>query len=105
MSSRHAVAFLESGAFTVERVYAGTFLSSLDMAGISISVLGVNDEWLRWLDAPTTAPAWPNAMKQRPGKPGAGIAASSSSSASAASGVGAQTETGKKVKAGDGGRL
>ncbi len=95
---RHAVAFVESGGFTVERAYAGTFLSSLDMAGISISVLGVNDEWLRWLDAPTTAPAWPNAMKQRPGKPGAGIAASSSSGASAASGVGAQTETGKKVK-------
>jgi len=25
------------------------------MAGISISVLGLNDEWLRWLDAATTA--------------------------------------------------
>ena len=58
----------------VERMYAGTFLSSLDMAGISISVLGVNDSWLRWLDEDTTAPAWPNVLKQRPGKPAVGIA-------------------------------
>ena len=64
--ARHAAAFLDKNGFTVERLYAGTFLSSLDMAGISISVLGVNDEWLRCLDAPTTAPAWPNAAKQRP---------------------------------------
>jgi triose/dihydroxyacetone kinase / FAD-AMP lyase (cyclizing) len=64
--ARHATQFLDRSGFTVERLYAGTFLSSLDMAGISISVLGLNDEWLRWLDAPTTAPAWPNAAKQRP---------------------------------------
>jgi dihydroxyacetone kinase len=64
--ARHAVAFLDRSGFTVERLYAGTFLSSLDMAGISISVLGLNDERLRWLDAPTTAPAWPNAAKQSP---------------------------------------
>lgn len=64
--ARHASAFLEKNGFTIERLYAGTFLSSLDMAGISISVLGVNDQWLRWLDSPTTAPAWPNAAKQRP---------------------------------------
>jgi triose/dihydroxyacetone kinase / FAD-AMP lyase (cyclizing) len=64
--ARHATLFLDKSGFTVERLYAGTFLSSLDMAGISISVLGLNDEWLRWLDAPTTAPAWPNAAKQRP---------------------------------------
>lgn len=66
--ARHAVPFLESKGLVVERIYAGTFLSSLDMAGISISVLGLNDEWLRWLDASTAAPAWPNAAKQRPGK-------------------------------------
>ena len=56
--ARHATGFLEKNGFTIERLYAGTFLSSLDMAGISISVLGVNEQWLRWLDAPTTAPAW-----------------------------------------------
>src|ERR1700733_5008068 len=56
--ARHAMSFLESKGITVERIYAGTFLSSLDMAGISITILGVNDEWLRWLDALTTAPPW-----------------------------------------------
>ena len=64
--ARHATLFLKKNGFTIERLYAGTFLSSLDMAGISISVLGVNKQWLHWLDAPTTAPAWPNAAKQRP---------------------------------------
>jgi dihydroxyacetone kinase len=67
--ARHAMSFLESKGFSVERMYAGTFLSSLDMAAISITVLGVNDERLRWLAAAITAPTWPNALKQRPGKP------------------------------------
>ena len=66
--ARHAAIFLQKEEFSVERIYAGTFLSSLDMAGISISLLGVNDEWLQFLDSPTTAPAWPNAVKQRPGQ-------------------------------------
>src|ERR1700737_4739992 len=63
---------------TTEMELAIAFLSSLDMAGVSISVLGVNDEWLRWLDAATTAPAWPNVVKQHPGKPDAQIATESS---------------------------
>jgi dihydroxyacetone kinase len=67
--ARHAVSFLESKGFIVERIYAGTFLSSLDMAGISFSVLGVDDERLAGLDSVTNAPAWPNASKQKPGKP------------------------------------
>jgi triose/dihydroxyacetone kinase / FAD-AMP lyase (cyclizing) len=96
--ARHAVPFLEERGFTVERVYAATFLSSLDMAGVSISVLGINDEWLRWLDAPTTAPAWPNVRKQRPGRPDAGIAAGLAAKASAPTGGGAKTETGKRAK-------
>lgn len=66
--ARRAVELLEDKQFQVERLYAGTFLSSLDMAGISISLLGVNDEWLRLLDAETDAPAWPQVAKQRPGR-------------------------------------
>jgi triose/dihydroxyacetone kinase / FAD-AMP lyase (cyclizing) len=96
--ARHAVPFLERKGFTVERIYAGTFLSSLDMSGISISVLGVNDEWLGWLDAPTTAPAWPNTLKQRPGKPEAQIVAEVSTQVSSPTGKGAQSETGKKTE-------
>jgi triose/dihydroxyacetone kinase / FAD-AMP lyase (cyclizing) len=40
--AQHALSLLERNEFVVERIYAGTFLSSLDMAGISISVLGLN---------------------------------------------------------------
>jgi dihydroxyacetone kinase len=96
--ARHAMSFLESKGIIVERIYAGTFLSSLDMAGISITLLGVNDEWLRWLDAVTTAPAWPNALKQRPGKPQAQIAAVVSTKVSSPTGRGAQSEAGRKTK-------
>jgi triose/dihydroxyacetone kinase / FAD-AMP lyase (cyclizing) len=67
--ARHAVTFLAASGLTVQRIYSGSFLSSLDMAGISISVLGLNEDRLRWLDAATTAPAWPNLLKQPPGKP------------------------------------
>jgi dihydroxyacetone kinase len=95
--ARHAVSFLENKGFTVERIFAGTFLSSLDMAGISISVLGLNDERLRWLDASTTAPAWPNVPKQRPGKPAVETTEVSTSGTMTA-GSGAQTEAGQKTR-------
>ena len=96
--ARHTAPFLESKGFTVERIYAGTFLSSLDMAGISISVLGISDEWLRWLDAATTAPAWPNVLRGRPGRPEDQIATEVRAELSTPSGKVAQTETGGKTK-------
>jgi dihydroxyacetone kinase len=96
--ARRAMFFLESKGFSVERIYAGTFLSSLDMAGISITILGVNDDWLRWLDAVTTAPAWPNALKQHPGQPQAQIAGEVSTIVSSPTGRGAQSEAGRKAK-------
>jgi dihydroxyacetone kinase len=64
--ARHAVPYLEAKGFSVERIYAASFLTSLDMAGLSISLLGVDDQRLRWLDAPTAAPAWPNLPRQKP---------------------------------------
>jgi dihydroxyacetone kinase len=96
--ARHAVGFLESNGFTVERIFAGTFLSSLDMAGISISVLGVNDERLRWLDATTAAPAWPNAPGQRPGKPAVEMESEARISATVPTVSGAQTEAGRRTR-------
>jgi triose/dihydroxyacetone kinase / FAD-AMP lyase (cyclizing) len=68
--ARHVARVLDANGFTIERMYAGTFLSSLDMAGISISVLGVDDQRVRWLDAPTEAPSWPRQLGQRPSKAG-----------------------------------
>jgi dihydroxyacetone kinase len=59
--ARRAVAVLEGRGLAVERVYLGTFLSALEMAGVSLTVLPVDDARLIRLDAPTEAPAWPNA--------------------------------------------
>jgi triose/dihydroxyacetone kinase / FAD-AMP lyase (cyclizing) len=95
---RHAVSFLEREGFVVERIYAGTLLSSLDMAGMSISLLGLNDERLRWIDAATSAPAWPNVLKRVPGKPALQIATDVSAGAISAVGSGARTELGRKTK-------
>jgi len=94
--ARSALTFLASKGLTVERIYAGTFLSSLDMAGISISLLGLTDDWLRWLDAATTAPAWPNALKQPPGKPA--VESAIEVSATLPAGGDAQTEAGERTR-------
>lgn len=59
--ARRAVAVLEERGLAVERVYLGTFMSALEMAGVSLSVLPVDDGRLALLDAATDAPAWPNA--------------------------------------------
>jgi dihydroxyacetone kinase len=58
--ARRAIAVLEGRGLAVERVYLGTFLSALEMAGISLSVLPVDEKRLALLDAATEAPAWPN---------------------------------------------
>jgi triose/dihydroxyacetone kinase / FAD-AMP lyase (cyclizing) len=67
--ARHAIAVLEGEArVSVERAYAGTFLSALEMAGVSLSVLRLDGARLSRLDAPTDAPAWPN-VASRPRRP------------------------------------
>jgi triose/dihydroxyacetone kinase / FAD-AMP lyase (cyclizing) len=48
----------------LSRVYTGTFMTSLDMHGLSVSLLRLpagarGDGWLQALDACTDAPAWP----------------------------------------------
>jgi dihydroxyacetone kinase len=96
--ARHTLSVLEGKGFEVERIYAGTFLSSLDMAGISISVLGVNDERLRWLDADTTAPAWPNVLKHRPGKSPERTAPETAPEAGSRTGESPQSDAGRKTR-------
>ncbi|GAB2292741.1 hypothetical protein Dimus_026977, partial [Dionaea muscipula] len=60
---------LEHG-LAVDRVYTGSFMTSLDMAGLSISVMKVDEAILQRLDAPTKAPAWPTGVdgKRPPAK-------------------------------------
>jgi hypothetical protein len=45
----------------VVRLYVGHLMTSLEMAGILVSLLKVTgrSDWLDWLDRPTAAPAWP----------------------------------------------
>ncbi|GMA51442.1 dihydroxyacetone kinase subunit DhaK [Alicyclobacillus contaminans] len=42
----------------VYRTLVGEYMTSLEMAGFSISLLRLDDELIPWLDAPTDAPAW-----------------------------------------------
>ncbi|ESQ30694.1 hypothetical protein EUTSA_v10011337mg [Eutrema salsugineum] len=49
---------LEFG-LAVDRVYTGSFMTSLDMAGFSISIMKADQSILERLDAPTKAPSWP----------------------------------------------
>ncbi|XP_073295648.1 putative 3,4-dihydroxy-2-butanone kinase [Primulina huaijiensis] len=49
---------LEHG-LAVDRVYTGSFMTSLDMAGFSITVMKADQKILNRLDAPTKAPNWP----------------------------------------------
>jgi dihydroxyacetone kinase len=57
--ARAAAANLRGRGLSVARLWTGNFLTALDMAGCSLSVLPVDDDLLAALDAPTTAPAWP----------------------------------------------
>lgn len=57
--TRQAIAQLRGRGLMIERAWSGTFLSALEMPGMSLSLLRVDDERLALLDAPTTAPAWP----------------------------------------------
>src|SRR3954453_16698863 len=63
---RKALAVLEERGVEIERMLSGTFVSSLDMAGVSISLMRVDDERLKLLDAHTSAPAWPPSFTAEP---------------------------------------
>ncbi|PAV92318.1 hypothetical protein WR25_19532 isoform C [Diploscapter pachys] len=53
------IQWARNAEFVIKRFYSGTFLTSLDGHGISITILRVYDEnLLAYLDAPTNAPAW-----------------------------------------------
>ncbi|MEA3083823.1 MAG: hypothetical protein QOC89_1520, partial [Paraburkholderia sp.] len=54
-----ALRYLAARGIRVERAWAGTFLSALEMSGVSLTLLRVNDERLGWLDAAAHTSAWP----------------------------------------------
>ncbi|XP_015677263.1 triokinase/FMN cyclase [Protobothrops mucrosquamatus] len=53
-----AVCSLESRGFHVARTYVGSFMTALEMAGVSLTLLQVDEELLILLDSDTTAIAW-----------------------------------------------
>ena len=55
---RRALANLRARGLQVARAWMGDFMTALEMPGFSLSVLPVDDDRLRLLDAPTGAPAW-----------------------------------------------
>lgn len=57
-----AVRAAEARGVDVLRIWTGTFLTALDMAGFSLSALAVDDELLDLLDAPASASAWPSSV-------------------------------------------
>jgi dihydroxyacetone kinase len=58
VAARHALAVLRRRGLVVERAWSGNFLTALEMPGLSLSVMTVDDARLARLDAPTQAPAW-----------------------------------------------
>ncbi len=58
---RRAVANLRARGHQIVRAWMGNFMTALEMPGFSLSVLPVDDDRLRLLDAPTGAPAWHHA--------------------------------------------
>ncbi|HEY9012302.1 MAG TPA: DAK2 domain-containing protein, partial [Devosia sp.] len=63
---RRALASLRERGLTVARAWMGNFMTALEMPGFSLSILPVDHERLRLLDAPTDAPAWPRSHPLRP---------------------------------------
>lgn len=78
--ARAALKNLAKRGIVVERAWTGTFLSALDMPGMSLSLLAVDDERLALLDAATDAPAWPGGGKLN-ASPSVQVAATSAKSA------------------------
>lgn len=56
--ARDALNYLTERGVNVERVWCGTFLTALDMSGISLSVMSLDEELLEALDAITEANSW-----------------------------------------------
>ncbi len=54
-----ALSWLQERGITVERAWAGTFLTAMEMEGVSLSLVAVDEELVELLDAPAQTSAWP----------------------------------------------
>ncbi|XP_072722051.1 triokinase/FMN cyclase [Ciconia boyciana] len=55
-----AVRCLESRGIHIARALVGSFMTALEMAGVSLTLMLVDEELVGLIDAETTAVAWPN---------------------------------------------
>jgi dihydroxyacetone kinase len=78
--ARRMLQVLRARELAVERAWAGNFMTALEMPGISLSILAVDDARLARLDAPAHAPAWLGAgqIADRKVVPGSATAPSTS---------------------------
>lgn len=59
-----AIKYLESKQVFIERAYVGSYTTSLEMGGTSLSMMHVDPELLKLLDMPTSAPGWANVSRR-----------------------------------------
>ncbi len=57
--ARRALSVLRARGLDVTRAWSGNLMTALEMPGMSLSVMAIDDARLARLDAPTRAPAWP----------------------------------------------
>jgi len=57
--ARRAFAALQAKGLTVQRAWAGNFMTALEMPGCSLSLMALDDARIGRLDAATNAPGWP----------------------------------------------
>ncbi|NXB50127.1 TKFC cyclase, partial [Leucopsar rothschildi] len=57
-----AVRCLENRGIRIARALVGSFMTALEMAGVSLTLMLVDEELVRLIDAKTTAMAWPNVV-------------------------------------------
>mmetsp|Transcript_40562 Transcript_40562/g.114884 ORF Transcript_40562/g.114884 Transcript_40562/m.114884 type:complete len:583 (+) Transcript_40562:229-1977(+) len=64
--ARAAFKYLSDAGIDVTRVFTGTLMTSLEMAGVIITVVALDNLRAARIDAPTLAPAWPAAAALEP---------------------------------------
>uniref|UniRef100_A0A8C9UDR6 Triokinase/FMN cyclase n=1 Tax=Serinus canaria TaxID=9135 RepID=A0A8C9UDR6_SERCA len=57
-----AVRYLENQGISIARALVGSFMTAMEMAGVSLTLMLVDEELLRLIDAKTMAMAWPNIL-------------------------------------------